>query len=188
MTWRKPMPSDARMVFKGVIFEVWQWEQTIYDGSAVVFERLRRSDAAQVILVVDGMILLQEQYQPDTDRFLSLPGGRCEPDETPLQSAQRELIEESGYESDEWELFQTDEPTGKIEWKNYTFIARGGGKKQDTALDAGEKITHRWITFDDFLMLSDDPLFRSNSLIPTLLRARLDPQKREDLKKRLGIA
>ncbi len=182
------MPPEATLVFKGVIFEVWQWEQQMYDGTTATFERLRRADATQVILVSEGGIMVQEQYQPDTDMFLSLPGGRCEAGEDSLEGAKRELMEESGYTSDDWELFQTDEPAGKIEWKNYTYIARNGVKAGDVAHDAGEKMTHRFISFDDFLLLADDPNFRGNTLVPTMLRARLDAEKRDDLKHRLGLA
>ena len=45
----KPIPKDARCVFKGVIFEVWQWEQKMFDGSMATFERIKRPDTVVII-------------------------------------------------------------------------------------------------------------------------------------------
>lgn len=176
------LPSNAKMVFKGEIFEVWQWPQTMYDGTTVTFERLRRDDSAQVIAVVDGKILLQTQEQPDrTSPFLSLPGGRIEEGEDPLVGAKRELLEESGYASDDWELFSAHSPYSKIEYVSYTYIARQCSYVQAPMLDAGEKIETQAIDFDSFLSLSDNPAFRGGELRGVLLRARYEPAEKEKL-------
>ncbi len=70
----KPIPLNATIVFKGKIFEVWQWEQALFDGTTATFERLKRPNTAQVIAVVGEKILVVDQQQPDTKEFISLPG------------------------------------------------------------------------------------------------------------------
>lgn len=178
---RRPMPPDARMVFKGELFEVWQWQQTMFDGTTGTFERLRRADAAEVIATVGNAIIILEQQQPDTGTFLSLPGGRFDGEEDALTAAKRELLEETGYASDDWNVWDEIRPSGKIEWTLYDCIARDCRKVSEPHLDAGEKISLRLVSFEEFLTLADDPLFRSTHLLPQILRARYEPAKREEL-------
>lgn len=183
---RKSIPVDAQKVFSGVIFDVYQWQQTMFDGSKQTFERLKRPNTAQVIAVVGDEILIQDEQQPDgLAAFPSIPGGRCDAGEEPVQSAQRELAEETGYVSDDWTLWQETDPVGKIEWTVYTFIARQCRKEREPHLDAGEKITSRLVTFDEFLMLADDSHFYSPEIVPAMLRMRLDPAAKEEFRRLL---
>lgn len=182
-TRRNPIPPHAKMVFKGIIFEVWQWEQKMFDGSVQIFERLKRPNTATVIATVGDKILLLEQEQPDSvGAFTSLPGGRCDPGEEPLESAKRELLEETGYVSDDWTLWKETSPVGKIEWTIYTYIARNCEKKSEPRLDAGEKISERLIAFDEFLALADDTSFSERELTVDLLRTHTDASKKEEMR------
>lgn len=181
------LPPNAKLAFKGEIFEIWQWEQKMYDGSVEVFEKLKRTNTAQVLATVGNQILIQTQEQPDSKRsFSSIPGGRCEKDEASLAAAKRELLEETGYVSDDWELWREENPAIKMIWTIYTYIARNCHCKQLPNLDAGEKITTRLISFDDFLMLSDDPdFYERKDLCCELIRARFDKKFREEFRKLL---
>lgn len=52
--------------------------------------------AAGAVVLRDGCLLLvQRSHPPQTGRW-TLPGGRCEPAETPAQAAERETLEETG--------------------------------------------------------------------------------------------
>jgi ADP-ribose pyrophosphatase len=52
---------------------------------------------------VDGRIILERQYKHGVGRpSLVLPGGAINPGEDPLETAQRELLEETGYSAAEW--------------------------------------------------------------------------------------
>lgn len=51
----------------------------------------------------DGMVIVERQYKHGVGFVnLSLPSGMIEPNEEPLQTAQRELMEETGYSCDSW--------------------------------------------------------------------------------------
>ena len=176
------LPPQAQMVFKGQIFETWQWEQQLYDGSTAVFERLKRTNTAEVIAVVGDKICVQRQEQPGYGEFLSLPGGRCDAGEELLPAAKRELLEETGYASNNWELFKEYQPYSKIIWTIGVFIAHNCAFAQEPQLDGGEKITNQLLTFDEFLQLPDEPAFRNMALVTDLLRARYENQKREALR------
>ena len=61
----QPIPKHAKRVFKGVIFDVYQWKQKMYDGSFKTFEKIKRPDTVIVFPVLDnGKILLTKQSQP----------------------------------------------------------------------------------------------------------------------------
>jgi len=180
------MPPKAQRVFKGEIFEVWQWEQEMFDGTVATFEKIKRPDTAQVIPVIGDKILIQVQEQPDRDSpFPSIPGGRCDEGETPLEAAKRELLEETGYASNDWILWKKQQPYSKIVWTVHTFIARGCKYKQPPQLDAGEKIKTRFVSFDELLELADNSKFYDKELIAAFTRARFDPKEREAFKAHL---
>ena len=73
----------------------------------------------------------------------------------------------------------------KIIWTVYIYIAKDCFYKQPPELDAGEKITTRLISFDEFLMLSEDKSFYESELKSSLLRARYDKKFREEFYKLL---
>jgi ADP-ribose pyrophosphatase YjhB (NUDIX family) len=179
---RKSLPVGAKCVFKGVIFDVWQWKQKMFDGSLVTFEKLKRADTVNVIALAGQKILLLKQKQPDWRKYKNtLAGGRVDEGESPLQAAKRELLEESGYASNKWILWKKINPYGKIIWTVYSFVARDCVKKQGSKPDAGEKIEARLVNFDEFLKLSEDPDFYEGELKNSLLRARLNKKYRKEL-------
>ena len=62
---KQPIPDNAKKVFGGVLFDVYQWEQELFDGTKTIFEKLKRPDTVVVFPVLDdGKILLTEQEQP----------------------------------------------------------------------------------------------------------------------------
>src|SRR5262249_3876465 len=88
--------------------------------------------------------------QPHKHNYLSLYGGRAEEGEEPLVTAKRELLEESGLSSDDWELFKVFSPVTKIDWDIYYFIARNCQYTAKPQLDPGEKIEQLALTFAEF--------------------------------------
>lgn len=180
----QPHPKDARLVFKGKIFETYQWDQKLYDGSYAIFEKIKRPDTVVVFPVLeDGSILLTEQEQPGKPKFIGGCGGRIEEGEDVLQAAKRECLEETGYEAAEWILWKAEHPASKIDWVVYFFIAKGCRKSGKQNLDGGEKIELKHVSFDEFLQIGRDRRFMEKEIIPDLYEALLDPVKYSELKK-----
>ncbi len=174
------LPKNAKLVFKGKIFDVYHWKQKMFDNSIETFEKLKRTDTAVVIAVVRDKIIIGKQKQPDKpNSFLSLPGGRCDKNEPPLLAAKRELLEETGYASDDWELLEKNCPSKKIIWTVHIFIARNCYKKADQKLDAGEKIKIKLVNLENFLLLSESKNFHGQEMRVFLYKLRLYPQEKE---------
>ncbi|PIT93074.1 MAG: hypothetical protein COU06_01945 [Candidatus Harrisonbacteria bacterium CG10_big_fil_rev_8_21_14_0_10_38_8] len=181
---KQPIPDNAKKVFKGVIFDVYQWEQELFDGTKTTFEKLKRPDTVVVFPVLDdGRIILTEQEQPGKEPFIGATGGRVDEGEDILEAAKRELLEESGYEASEYILWDAQHPTSKIDWVVYTFIAKGIKKVVDMSLDAGEKISLKLVTLDEFIEVAINENFVEKEIIPKLYEAKLHPEKKEELKK-----
>jgi ADP-ribose pyrophosphatase len=186
MTPHHKIPSWAKPVFSWIRSEIYQWDQEMYDGSFSPFECIRFQDWAFVVPILpDGNILMTLQEQPGKSEFYSLPGWWVStPDEDPLICAQREFLEETGYVSDEWELWFRYDGTANVMTYTYYYIARNCQYQQSIRQDPGEKIKLVEMTFDEFLMLSSDPRFQRNiKLVPLLYEARLDPERKKSLKK-----
>ena len=186
MKKKNSLPKNAKRVFKGVIFEVWQWKQRMFDGSFEVFEKLKRADTVNIIAVVGRKILVLRQEQPHWKKYRNtLAGGRVDKKESHLQAAKRELLEETGYVSKDWVLWKKMSPYSKIDWTIYNFIARECNKIEKPKFDAGEKIRIKPISFDELLKLSDDPDFYEGELKNSFLRTRFDKKYRKGFKKLL---
>ena len=182
---KQPIPPHAKCVFKGVLFDTYQWEQEMFDDTKATFEKLKRPDTVTVFAVLpDGKILLTEQEQPGKEPFIGATGGRVDEGEDILAAAKRELLEESGYEAEEFILWNAYQPTSKIDWVVYIFIAKGLKKVADLHLDAGEKIKLYPVTFDKLVDIAtnDRKNFYEKEVVEFFFEAKLDPKKMEELK------
>ena len=179
------LPPTAKKVFQGKIFSVFQWEQELYDGTTATFEALDRPGTIQIIPTVDDQILLSYEEQPTRPLSYTFLGGRQEPDEDPLETAKRELLEETGYESHDWELLKTYNSEGKIQWTTYLYAARNCKKVAEPHLDGGEKIEVKRVGWDKFLEIVSAEDFWGQNIANDILRMRLDEAKLTAFKQKL---
>jgi ADP-ribose pyrophosphatase len=185
---KSTIPPQAKRVFNGIIFDVYQWEQEMFDGSKATFEKLSRPDTADVIAVTkDKRIVLTHQQQPGSEIFYSTPGGRIDADEDPLVSAKRELLEETGYGGGTWELYMSFTPFQKIDWVLYTYIARDVSTIGEMNHEAGEKIDVVLVSIDEFMTIMASEECRDDHLALHLLRLQKDPTKFNAFRKLLSV-
>lgn len=172
------LPPQAKKVFTGVIFDVYQWEQEMYDGTKETFEKLKRADTVTIIATNKDKIFLSREIQPDRNKyFFSNFGGRVDKGEEPLAAAKRELLEEAGMKSDSWTLLTIDSLISKIDWSVYVYVAKNCQKVAPQKLDSGEKIEIIELKFEEFIdkVFEDD--FRGLDIKLHLTKNfRQDPQ------------
>lgn len=160
----------------------------MFDGSYETFEKLGRTDSAIVVAVTDDKkIILVNEEQPSMSPFISSPGGRIDEGENPLAGAKRELLEETGYESNDWQLWYSFQPYSKIDWTIFVFIAKDCRKTREIKLDAGEKIELNLVSFEDWLELAAGEKLSGINFTVIALKAKLDERLMQDLKNRLGM-
>ncbi len=155
------IPADAACVFKGVIFDVYQWQQELFDGSTATFEMLRRPDTVLMICVKDDKLIFIREQQPRRPEYTRLPGGRVDPGEDWDTAAKRECKEELGLTFGEWRLVEVRQPVAKIEWFVATYLALDCNSEGETEHDPGEKIASVPMSFDEakaYVAATEDPL------------------------------
>jgi ADP-ribose pyrophosphatase len=185
---KRPIPPDAKEVFHGVRFSVYQWEQERFDGTTATYEKLKRHTDSVIMLAktTEGKYILTHEEQPGRESFISIPAGMMEEGEDPLVAAKRELLEETGYEASDWQFWYADQPNASLDWAEYLFIATGCTKIGEQNLDSGERIEIELASFDLLLQTMIDSKNRVKGLRLLFLEALAFPEKMAELKQKLG--
>jgi ADP-ribose pyrophosphatase len=106
----------------------------LYEGPVFSVERREGRDVvvhgpAVAIVPVDRdgyVTLVRQQRVPAGGQVLELPAGNVESDESPLQTAQRELREETGLHGGDWvEVATIFTSPGYSDEKLHLFVAKG---------------------------------------------------------------
>jgi ADP-ribose pyrophosphatase len=95
---------STERVFDGALLKVHRDRVRLPDGSQGAREYIRHPGAVAIVpLFDDGRVLLERQFRyPHRREFIELPAGKLEPGEPHLDTAKRELLEETGYIAQEW--------------------------------------------------------------------------------------
>lgn len=151
----KQLPSNAKKVFSGLLYDVFQWEQKMYDGTTATFEKLIRPDSLGILPVLDnGNIIVNYEEQPGRDLEVNMPLGRMESNENnPADAALRELREETGIIPQKLYFVEIKTPKGKVMQNTHYYISKGIKEKLKQNLDSGEKIESREMDLDKYFNL-----------------------------------
>jgi ADP-ribose pyrophosphatase len=107
------------------------------------FYVIESADWVNVIpLTPDNQVVMVRQYRHGTRQIsLEVPGGLVNPRDTPMDTARKELLEETGYQAEEITLIGTAHPQPAVlNNRNLTFLATHVQKKAALNLDEGEDI------------------------------------------------
>jgi ADP-ribose pyrophosphatase len=91
--------TNERVVLTGARFNVHEMQLVGRDGNTYSREVIRHPGAVVLLPLLDrDTVVLIENHRPSVGQtLLELPAGTREPDESPEQTAARELVEETGY-------------------------------------------------------------------------------------------
>ena len=129
--------------------------------------------SAIVALDTEGNIILKSEYRYTYgEDLIEVPAGGFEKDETDgLAVAKRELLEETGYESDEWQyLGATVESSSKLTNHMHIYFANNCRKVSEQKLDETEELNVMVIPFREAVDMVMDNRICCNSSAHGILR------------------
>lgn len=118
------------------------------------YHRIELADCVIVFAeTCNGQVVVERQYKHGPGKIdLSLPAGAIEAGEAPLVAAQRELLEETGYEAPEWHALGGFTAHGNYGCGSvHLFLARGAARTSDPVSDDLEQTTVLVVSKDDLL-------------------------------------
>jgi len=179
----RPGPEDARLaevflegeeVYAGVLLHVHRDRVRLPNGRAALREYIRHPGAVLIAaLLENGHLVLERQFRyPHGRDFIELPAGKLEPGEPHLETAKRELLEETGYVAAEWRrLGVIHTSIGYTDEAIEMFLARGL-EKRGAKLDDGEFLEVFTLPFDEALAMVRDGRITDAKTVAGLLWIR----------------
>jgi len=146
---------DSKPVYEGDFIKVFKDNVQLPDGSTGMREHIVHPGAVAVLAILDnGNLLMERQFRYAPHRvFIELPAGKIDHGEDILLTAQRELLEETGYIASQWTHLTTAWPCiGFSDERMEYFLARGL-TYQEQHLDEGEFLEVFELSLSDALDL-----------------------------------
>jgi len=136
--------SEVRLsseeVFSGRLLKVSSDRVRLPDGSETIREHINHPGAVVMLAALDnGKLLFERQFRyPLGQVFLELPAGKIDAGEHPLDTARRELREETGYKAKTWRHLGTMHPCIGYSNERIEIFLAHGLSYVGHALDQGE--------------------------------------------------
>ena len=149
------LASDV--VFAGELLEVRSDRIRLPNGGEATREFVVHPGAALVVPVLaDGRLVLERQFRYPVRRvMLEFPAGKIDAGETPLATAQRELVEEVGYTASSWRSLGTIHPVVGYSTEFIELFEATGLTHVGARLDEGEFLDVVTMTEDELLLRFD---------------------------------
>ncbi len=167
-------PEKQTLQYQGRVISVTTDKVTLPNGHAALLEVVHHpGGAVAVALDAAGRVCLLRQYRYVADGWLwELPAGKLEPNEPPLATAQRELIEEAGVRADHWaELGVCLSSPGVFSERLHLYLATGLSAAA-AAHEAAEVIEVHWVPLAQACAWALDGTITDCKTALGLLRAR----------------
>ena len=171
---------SGEAVFSGRMLHVRCDTVRLPDGNAATREYIRHPGAVTVLAFAeDGGVVLERQFRYALERdFIEAPAGKIEPGEDLLETAKRELLEETGYLANDWRRVATlHNAIGYSDEAIELFVARGLSKGQQK-LDQEEFLEVLVVPFAEALgMVRDGRITDTKTMVALLWMAVFEPPK-----------
>jgi ADP-ribose pyrophosphatase len=138
---------ESGIAWEGSFLKVRRDRARLPDGTVHQREFIQHPGAAAMVaLGDDGRVLIERQFRYPMGRvYVEFPAGKLDPGEHSLQTAKRELLEETGYVAREWAFLTQIHPAiGFADETLDIYLARGLTLQQAN-LDQGEFLEIDWV-------------------------------------------
>ena len=122
-----------------------------------------------VAITKDGQFVMERQYRHAARKIsLELPCGVMEEGETPLEAAQRELLEETGFGGGQWKkLMELSPNPSAMSNTTHCFLAIGVEKIAEQHLDETEELSVLFMTKEEVKrMLNENQICQALMVAP----------------------
>lgn len=163
--------ADDELLLQCKRFRVVRRRQTTAAGESLEREVLVHPGAVAIVPMVDSdHVCLIRNFRVAVEKTLiEVPAGTLEPNEPPLDTAGRELIEETGYTAGKIELLTTFYMSPGIQnEKMYVYLATDL-KLGDTAREEGEEIENLVVRWDEALAMLERGEIEDSKSVAALL-------------------
>ncbi|HEX5209216.1 MAG TPA: NUDIX hydrolase [Steroidobacteraceae bacterium] len=167
-------PEKRSVNFRGRIITLTTDEVQLPNGHLASLEVVHHpGGAATVAIDCEDRVCLLKQYRYVADGWLwELPAGKLEPNEPPLITAQRELVEEAGVSAREWlSLGSYLSSPGIFTEVLHLFLATGV-EPATAAHEHAEVIEVHWVPFAEACGWAESGEIRDGKTAMGLLRSR----------------
>jgi ADP-ribose pyrophosphatase len=147
----------SEAVFDGKLLHVRRDTVRLPDGKLATREHIVHPGAVLIVPVLpDGRLVVERQYRYPLDRvFIEFPAGKLDPGEAELVTAQRELVEEAGYEASRWTFLGTIHTLISYTNEKVDLYLAEGLTHVGARLDDGEFLEIFTLSVDEMLVALD---------------------------------
>jgi len=144
-------PENRTIQYSGRVISVTTDEVVLPNGHRAKLEVVHHPGGAAVVaLDSKRQVCLLRQYRYVADGFIwELPAGKLEPNEPPLETAKRELIEEAGVSAEHWEGLGTVLSSPGVFGEVLHLYYATGIQPSAAAHEHAEVIEVHWVPFKE---------------------------------------
>tara|TARA_B110000438_G_scaffold160694_1_gene153969 strand:+ start:4009 stop:4518 length:510 start_codon:yes stop_codon:yes gene_type:complete len=158
-----------RKILKSDKFPIFRHKTTIY-GKNIVRDIVHRPDVAAIIAYHNKKIIVVRQNRFPNGIDIEIPSGNIETHETPIQSANREFIEETGYTAKKMIPFFTFFTSiGYSTQRVHCFIASDFQKTSKLNLEPGELLKMEVMSFSKLIKMIMDGKITDSITLSSIL-------------------
>jgi ADP-ribose pyrophosphatase len=168
------MPDDEQILLAGKRFSVVEKAVTRADGQSASVRYVKHPGSVAILpLLNDGRVcLIRSRRLTVNETLMEVPAGTREPDESPLETARRELAEETGYRAKSFEELLTYFPSpGVLNERMWIYVANGLTEGAP-AREPNEEIENLIVSFDEALAMIDRREIQDGKTVLALLMYR----------------
>ena len=159
---------ESQQVYKGKLLDVRCDRVRLPDGTEATREYIVHLGAAMIIPVCpNGDLVMERQFRYPVGRVLiEFPAGKLDPGEDMLVTAQRELLEETGYRAAKWEFLGEIIPIVSYTNEQIEIFLATELTLEKAKLDAGEFLEVFTIPFGEaFAMMKKGEIIDGKTVI-----------------------